>query len=155
MPRKSFNEAIDRIVESHPQYKRDAYFFVRDSLDFTLAKLRSNELIEHQHVTGPEFLQGFRDYSIEQLGSMSLAVLESWGINSSSDIGKMVYLLIEAGVLGRSEDDHPNDFDNWINFEEAFQAPFRPNRPVLAGFDLNENHSRTTDSQQTAKTNDS
>lgn len=154
MPKQSFEKAIDSIVAKNPKYSKEAYFLLRDSLDFTLETQRSNELAEHRHVSGPEFLQGLRDYSIKQFGSMSLPVLESWGIESGSDVGNMVYLLIDAGVFGRSEDDHPNDFEDWEDFKEAFQGPFRPKKKVLAGFDLNENHGSTTNSQQTAKTND-
>lgn len=152
MSKAKFEAAVDEIIKLHPKYKRDAYFFLRDSLDHTVQTQRSDELVEHRHVTGPEFLDGLRDYSLKEFGPMSLSVLETWGITSGYDVGQMVYYLIEQNVFGRSEEDHPQDFNNWIDFETAFQEPYRPKGQVLAGFDLNGNPDGSN-SQQTANSN--
>lgn len=128
-----FEDAVSAIVETDQTYQKDAYFFLRDSLDYTVKYQRNGELEEHSHVSGLELLDGMREYALKEFGPMSLAILESWGIKSSRDVGALVYNLIEAEAFGRSDDDDQSDFDRWFSFEEAFQQPFRPKRPVLAG----------------------
>lgn len=132
MSKAKFDAAVENIIKRDSSYKRDAYLFLRESLEYTVNTTREDELVEHRHVSGPELLDGLRDYTMKEFGSMSLAVLETWGINNGADVGKIVYNLIEEGVFGRSENDHPMDFEDWADFETAFQEPYRPNRRVLA-----------------------
>ena len=132
MRKVRFEEAVKNIQKRDPRFKADSYQFLRETLDFTVKNLREDEPFEHRHVSGPELLKGLRDYSLEKFGPMALPVLESWGIHNSKDIGDMVYNLIREGAFGKSEDDEPGDFENWMSFEEAFQNPFRPSRNVLS-----------------------
>ncbi len=132
MPRLRFEEAVKAIRERDRRYESDAYFFLRESLKQAISDLRKDEPPEHQHVTGPELLEGLREHALDKFGSMALPVLEAWGIRSSRDVGTMVYQLIHEGAFGRSSEDHPSDFDDWLSFEEAFQQPYRPTRAVLS-----------------------
>ena len=45
-----------------------------------------------------------------------------WGVRSTSDIGDIVYNLIAAGGLERTESDSRSDFDNVFDFEISFKA---------------------------------
>lgn len=132
MPRSKFEDAVRSILEKDSRYDRDAYFFLRDSLNETVKRIRPDELPEHRHVTGRELLDGLRDYALDELGCMALPVLEFWGVQSGRDVGCMVYNLIGEQAFRRSEDDDPSDFEGWHSFVEIFQEPFRPTRPVLA-----------------------
>lgn len=131
MHKVKFDEAVATICKADKRYKPDAYFFLRDTLDYTVKELRADELIEHRHVTGRELLNGLRDYAINELGIMAYPVLESWGVTCGRDIGEMVYNLIQVEAFGKSDDDHPTDFEGWMSFDEAFRNPYRPTRPVL------------------------
>ena len=62
---------------------------------------------------------------------MAVAVLESWGICTSEDIGTMVFKMIEVGAFGRSDEDSPSDFEDVLNLKDELLTPFRPTRPVL------------------------
>ena len=57
---------------------------------------------------------------------MAGTVLNEWGINQSSDVGAMVFNLVEVGAFGRTENDSPKDFENGFDFKEAFEDPFLP-----------------------------
>lgn len=121
-----FEEAIDRIILSDGRFHRDGYLFVREVLDLTVEKLgRANAGRGNSHVNGRELLLGFRDQALEQFGPMVPAVLDSWGITSCSDIGDMVFSLIDSGIFGKSESDRREDFNDVFDFEEAFVRPFR------------------------------
>ena len=49
---------------------------------------------------------------------------------STSDIGDIVYNLIAAGDLEKTESDSRSDFDNVFDFETAFKAA-SPRRPTI------------------------
>src|SRR5262249_29313470 len=82
-----------------------------------------------RHVTGPELLDGVRQYALKEFGPMVMTVFDSWGIRSCEDIGHMVFNLIAAGGFGKTEQDSIEDFKNVYDFEEAFVRPFAPAKP--------------------------
>lgn len=57
---------------------------------------------------------------------MALTVLRTWGITRTEDFGEIVFNLVDAGKLRRTEQDTRADFANGYDFHEAFAAPFLP-----------------------------
>src|ERR1043166_1576915 len=101
MQKIGFAEALDSIVGSDPRYQRDGYVFLRDALDFTTKQHKKAKGTGVRHVTGPELLDGVRQYSLKEFGPMVVTVFDSWGIHSCEAIGNMVFNLIAAGGLGK------------------------------------------------------
>jgi uncharacterized repeat protein (TIGR04138 family) len=132
MQKIGFAEALDSIVASDPRYQRDAYAFLRDALDFTTKQQKKVKGVSVRHVTGPELLDGVRQYALKEFGPLVMTVFDSWGIHSCEDIGNMVFNLIGAGVFGKTEEDSIEDFKNVYDFEEAFMKPFAPAKPAAA-----------------------
>jgi uncharacterized repeat protein (TIGR04138 family) len=130
MQKIGFAEALDSIVASDPRYQRDAYVFLRDSLDFTTKQQKKAKGATVRHVTGPELLGGVRQYALKEFGPLVRTVFDSWGIHSCEDIGNMVFNLIGAGIFGKTEEDSIEDFKNVYDFEEAFVKPFEPTTPA-------------------------
>src|SRR5437870_10451242 len=126
MQKIGFAEALDSIVKSDPRYERDAYVFLRDSLDFTTKQQKKAKGTSIRNVTGPELLEGLRQYALKEFGPLVMTVFDSWGIHSSEDIGNMVFNLIGAGIFGKTEEDSIEDFRNVYDFEEVFVKPFAP-----------------------------
>ena len=112
-----------------PRYRRDAYLFVRDALDFT-QKAAARERREGLHVTGQELLAGVRDYALAQFGPMAITVLDDWGITRCEDFGEIVFNVVEAGLFPKTDKDSREDFQNGYNFEEAFRKPFLPQSKI-------------------------
>jgi uncharacterized repeat protein (TIGR04138 family) len=127
MQKPDFSEAVDLIVSEDPRFERDAYFFLRDALDYT-AKLRKKqrETDGCGHVTGQQLLEGVRQYALKQYGPMVMTVFTYWGLKQSFDFGEMVYHLIRLGTFGKTETDSIEDFRGGFNFQDAFVLPFRP-----------------------------
>jgi uncharacterized repeat protein (TIGR04138 family) len=123
-----FAEALDSVVKSDPQYDRDAYVFLRDALDFTTKQQKKAKGTSVRHVSGPELLEGLRQYALKEFGPMVMTVFDSWGIHSSGDIGNMVFNLIGAGIFGKTETDSIEDFRNVYDFQEVFVKPFAPEK---------------------------
>lgn len=126
MQRRGFEEAVELVVEKDPSYERGAYVFLRESLDYTVKNSSSRSGSDDRHVSGVELLNGFRDFALQEFGPMASTVLSEWGLHASSDVGAMVFNLVEVGAFGRTENDSPNDFENVFDFKEAFEDPFLP-----------------------------
>jgi uncharacterized repeat protein (TIGR04138 family) len=126
MQKIGFAEALESVVGSDPRYQREGYIFLRDALDFTTKQQKKTKGVSVRHVTGPELLDGVRQYALKEFGPMVMTVFDSWGIRSCEDIGHMVFNLIGAGVFGKTEQDSIEDFKNVYDFKEAFVKPFAP-----------------------------
>jgi uncharacterized repeat protein (TIGR04138 family) len=132
MQKIGFAEALDSIVRSDPRYQRDAYIFLRDALDFTTKQQKKAKGASIRHVSGPELLQGLRQYALKEFGPMVMTVFDNWGIHSCEDIGNMVFNLIGAGIFGKTEEDSIDDFKNVYDFKEVFVKPFAPQNTAAA-----------------------
>ena len=135
MQKFDFSDAVDQIVSQDPRFDKDAYFFLKDALDFTVEQGKKSNGGRVGHVSGQQLLGGIRDFALKYFGPMVPTVFETWGIRCCEHFGAMVYHLIDRGIFGKSENDSPDDFKGVYTFEEAFVAPYRPSwrpRPVIA-----------------------
>ncbi len=123
---KDFNAVVEALVKEEPRFDRQAYFFVREALDYTQRKKKSGKAGKPRHVTGRELLEGIREYALEQYGPMTMTLFENWGVRKGEDFGRIVFNLIECGIFGKTEQDCPGDFRNVYDFQEAFVRPFLP-----------------------------
>src|SRR5437899_419416 len=73
MQKIGFAEALDSIVASDPRYQREAYVFLRDSLDFTTKQQKKAKGTTVRHVSGPELLEGVRQYALKEFGPLIAA----------------------------------------------------------------------------------
>ena len=132
MQKIGFAEALDSIATSDPRYQREAYIFLRDALDFTTKQQKKAKGTTVRHVSGPELLEGVRQYALKEFGPMVITVFDSWGIRATEDIGHMVFNLINAGIFGKTDEDSIEDFKNVYDFQDAFVKPFAPENKIEA-----------------------
>ena len=130
MQKIGFAEALDSIVVTDPRYQREAYVFLRDSLDFTTKQQKKAKGTTVRHVSGPELLEGVRQYALKEFGPLVVTVFDNWGIRSCEDIGHMVFNLIGAGIFGKTDEDSIEDFKSVYDFNDAFVKPFAPEKKV-------------------------
>jgi uncharacterized repeat protein (TIGR04138 family) len=121
-----FEEVLNRIVEKDTRYCPDAYLFLKEGLAHTQAKLCQGNPLEMRHISGQELLEGLREYGLDQFGPMTLMVLNEWGVQSCEDFGEIVFNMVEAGLLRKTEQDSREDFKGGFDFTEAFYKPFTP-----------------------------
>ena len=67
---------------------------------------------------------GLRDYAVAQYGRLALTVLRRWNIHRTEDFGKIVFAMVEAGLMRTSEEDTMEDFQGVFDFDEAFESVF-------------------------------
>ncbi len=115
----SFLEKIEKIIAGDGQYKFEAYSFVMAALHYTVSKFD-----KPRHVTGSELLDGIRHYALDQFGPFARTVLNYWGIYETEDFGKIVFALVDAGILRKQPEDKIEDFKNIYHFREAFDQGY-------------------------------
>ncbi|MEI6196303.1 MAG: Minf_1886 family protein [Verrucomicrobiota bacterium] len=122
----NFDEKVEMILARDSRYARDAYAFVRESLDFTQKTIGKENRGQVRHITGQELLDGIRQFALNQFGPMAVTVLEEWGVNNSRDFGEIVFNMVEIELLAKTEKDNRDDFNNGYDFTDAFRKPFWP-----------------------------
>jgi uncharacterized repeat protein (TIGR04138 family) len=110
---------LDEILMSDSRYKLEAYVFVINALDYTMSRLK-----RRGHVTGPELLDGIRHLAKREFGPMARSVLENWGITRTADFGEIVFILIGAGLFGKTEEDSIADFADVYDFADVFDDQY-------------------------------
>lgn len=132
MKKINFQEALNRVIKDDPRYAEDAYVFLREALDFTAKLLDKPTEGPARHLSGQELMQGIRQYALQEFGPLTLRVLNTWGIHRTLDFGEMVFNLVRVGIMGKTDEDHVEDFADGFDFEDAFAKPFRPRRQTPA-----------------------
>ena len=113
------DDVLARIRERNGPYDERAYLFVLASLEHL-----QNRLTERRHVSGEELARACRDFALDQYGLLAKSVLEFWGICHTGDFGRIVFTLIDLGLLKAQESDRPEDFDGVYGFAEAFERSY-------------------------------
>lgn len=123
-----FEQAVARICAQNRRYAPEAYLFLHAGLMRTLKQTEEREK-KARHITGAELANGLREHALAEFGPLAMTVLGRWGITRTRDFGEIVYALLAAGLLGKTDEDKIEDFDDVYDFEEALRAPFRPKPP--------------------------
>ena len=117
---------LAEVVYRDPRYAYEAYEFIDRALQHTL-KMLGRERVPgavpgdpRLHVSGRELLEGIRTLALAEFGLLARTVFGQWGIQRTEDFGNLVFNLIEAGLMSRSDDDTLDDFRDVYNFDEAF-----------------------------------
>ena len=109
-------KVLAELQERNPRFHRRAYIFLIDALHGVIAGMD-----ERRHISGQELVEGVRGLAMQRFGPLARTVLEYWGINTTDDLGEIVFALVDIGVLVKQEQDRPEDFQDLFDFEEVFE----------------------------------
>ena len=112
-------DAVEGILQKDRRYGREAYRFVMAALEHTVQHAG-----ERRHVSGGELLEGIREVAGERFGMMAPTVFIAWGVRKTEDFGRIVFNLVEAGVLSRRDEDSVEDFRDGFDFATAFEPEY-------------------------------
>jgi len=119
MEARMLSETLGQLQRRNPRFAVEAYVFVLGGLHRRLA-----ELDRPRHISGAELAGAVRDLAIDRFGLVARVVLEHWGVHSTEDIGEIVFLLVDHGVLAKQETDRREDFADVFSFEEVFELEY-------------------------------
>ncbi len=117
-------------LASRGPYAPQAYAFVQDGLRFTAQQLFSQseqtdpqdeQMHQNTHVSGRELSIGLGNFAIERYGLLAHRVLQHWNVHRTDDFGRIVFRMIDSGLLSSQEEDSIEDFFGIYDFEEHFQ----------------------------------
>lgn len=110
-------------------YHNNAYHFLFAALHRTQKKLgrgvSNSGLDESAHISGPELLEGIREFALDQFGLMAKTVFATWGIHTTEDFGKMVFEMVERGEMRKTERDQLSDFCEVYDFAVALEENYK------------------------------
>jgi len=120
---------IADIVRRDRRFAYEAYEFVFDALGHTQKRVGrapdDGEPPGHEHhVSGKEILEGAVDLAREEFGFMARTVFHQWGIRRTDDLGEIVFNLIEASLLSKTDADNRADFHEVFDLDRALTDGF-------------------------------
>ena len=110
---------MSRIRAIDEKYRERAYVFVLAALEYC-----QQHREERGHISGQELARACRDFAIERFGLLARTVLSYWGIDNTDDIGRIVYILIDAELLIQHPEDRIEDFLKVYDFRREFEADY-------------------------------
>ncbi|MGC4032462.1 MAG: hypothetical protein QM754_12165 [Tepidisphaeraceae bacterium] len=117
---------VEDVAEANGRYAVEAFYFVQKGLAVTAAKVHAGHAKSHsRHISGQELAEGLRDIAIERWGLLARTVLSQWGVYNTLDFGRIVYAMIDAGIMGRSDEDRLSDFKDVYDFKTAFEQNYK------------------------------
>jgi uncharacterized repeat protein (TIGR04138 family) len=127
---------IEDLIRRDPRYPLEAYEFVFSALSHTQRMLGRRPALEQgqeeeHHVSGKQLLEGARDLALREFGLMARVVFAFWGVNRTDDFGEIVFNLISAGLMSKTERDDLSDFKDVYDLDEAL-ANYRIELPQEA-----------------------
>lgn len=123
------------LLKSDHRFTTESYRFVNEALSYAQSILNLGETVEsdvpvrdanavEKHITGQDLCQAAKDYAISQYGLMAKMVLANLGIRKTSDIGDIVYHLIDIGYMRKTKEDRREDFDNVFDLAAELENGF-------------------------------
>ena len=119
---------ILELCREDPRFAYEAYDFVCEAVTFTQDRLgrdaiHEDEEVDH-HVSGAELLRGTCELAIREFGMMAPIVFKQWGVRTTDHIGEIVFKLIKAQRLSKSDRDDPEDFHELFDLHQALADGF-------------------------------
>lgn len=120
---------LEELARQDPRYPAEAYEFLYAALAHTL------EMLGHKgetHVAGRQLMLGVRDLALREFGLMARGVFRTWGVEKTDDFGEMVFNLIDAGLMQKTDSDSRADFHAVFDLDEALTRDYRIELPCEA-----------------------
>lgn len=117
---------LKEIMDRAGGFAPECYPFIRDGLEHTATMIHGEggePGDTSRHVTGQQLCLGLRDYAVERYGLMAKSVLNHWGVHETLDFGRIIFAMVEAELMSKTEEDALEDFEDVFDFAEAFAEP--------------------------------
>lgn len=109
------DDIVTAIRARDGRYSEQAYLFVLGALEYCQERRPARG-----HISGEQLAWACRDYALDEFGLTAETVLRHWGITSTEDLGRIVFTLIELGLLQKQDHDRIEDFHGVYDLGEAF-----------------------------------
>lgn len=136
MVQDTHTQKFVQLLKKDHRFSIESYRLVNDALVFANERIAQDAAQSHAnqvdfvpsknptHVSGQDLCRAVRDYSLLQYGMMARTVLYGLGIRKTSDIGDIVYNLIDIGYMSKTNEDCREDFDNVFELSKELENGF-------------------------------
>jgi len=150
-PRPVKQKSLQQVVDDLGLYPAEAFEFIQQGLSYTVQKThgqakapakgtaKGRQLKESKdspdspadavkepevsrHISGQQLCQGLLEFAQHQWGLLARTVLRRWNITSTLDFGRIVFALVDAGHMQKTDDDSLEDFKDVFDFRTAFDG---------------------------------
>lgn len=112
------------------RYPVDAFVFVQRGLDHTVRGIHGDPEAPHdaddeapsRHVSGRDLCLGLREFATREYGLLAATVLKRWRIQRTEDFGHIVFAMVDAGMMHKTDQDSIEDFRNIYDFDQSFDT---------------------------------
>ncbi|MBC8108367.1 MAG: hypothetical protein H7Z14_17410 [Anaerolineae bacterium] len=124
-------KTLQEIVDDLALYPADAFRFVEEGLSYAANEIHGESpknkpaSLVRRHVSGQQLCEGLRRYALLNWGLLAQTVLRRWNITCTLDFGRIVFALIDAGRMQKTDQDDLEDFRNVFEFKTAFEVDYR------------------------------
>lgn len=128
-----------KAVAQQTRYPLDAFLFVRRGLEYTVCREHGQPSAQepaspapentHRHISGDVLCDGLREFALQEYGLLARMVLRHWRIHRCEDFGVIVFAMVDAGLMHKTDEDSLEDFRNLYDFGEAFGSGPRLSLP--------------------------
>lgn len=108
-------DKLEQIADGSGRFDAKAFLFVLRGLEHARHRLK-----REGHVSGQELAESIRQLAIAEFGPTAKIVLNGWGVETTEDIGRIVFAMIEGGLLSKTPEDSIDDFRDRFDFETEF-----------------------------------
>jgi uncharacterized repeat protein (TIGR04138 family) len=122
---------LAEVVRRDPRYAYEAYEFVFEALAHTQKLLNrmppegpAGVTAGQHHVSGRELLDGVKDLARREFGLMARTVFKLWGVNRTDDFGEIIFNLIDANLLSKTDSDSKADFRGVYDLDRALTEDY-------------------------------
>lgn len=106
------------ITAKDNRYNARAYTLLVDTIGVLSEKHKDG------HFNSFDLMEEFKENTLDHFGPMSFTVLREWGINSTRDIGNMMFNLVSSGRIVKDDENKIEDFEGGYDFTETFLTPY-------------------------------
>jgi uncharacterized repeat protein (TIGR04138 family) len=120
-------KSVQQVVQDVGLYPPEAYAFIQKGLAHTVQKLHGKQKDPKAscHVTGQDLCEGLREFALAEWGRLARTVLRRWNITSTLDFGRIVFAMVDGGLMQKTEEDSVEDFRNVYDFRNAFESDYQ------------------------------
>ena len=132
------DKSLQEVVTDLAMYPIEAFQFVQQGLSQTISLLHgeleksganeeslSDEEQLSRHISGQQLAEGLRLYALEQWGLLARVVLRRWNITATIDFGRIVFAMVDAGMMKKTDEDTLEDFRDVYDFKTAFENAYQ------------------------------
>jgi uncharacterized repeat protein (TIGR04138 family) len=136
----ALQKTLQDVVDQLDEYPIDAFHFLQQGLSYSVEKFHGGvtDPSASRHISGQQLCEGLREFALLKWGMLARTVLRRWNITSTLDFGRIVFAMVDNGLMQKTEEDSVEDFRAVFDFRQAFECTYRIPADQLAAGNVKE-----------------